>query len=439
MKKLFYYFMMLTLTAFVSCGDDKENDAPMVKTGNIHGLVTDYSNANAPIAGATVTINMKGLAKTTGSDGRFEFTNIEPGTYTLQVMANNYETTTKQVTVYADQNAICDFQLTKSSANIDITPVNLSYGKDVSELSFTIRNNSTNQLAYSISNVPSYLTLSSTSGVIAAKGSQAIVATVTNRSSITETVNNQMIVSIGGESFVINVSVEGTSGSGGGSGEGGGESGGDGGDVTRGLLAYFTFDDETVTNLKDATNNGSLRGDNITYIADTPNGKGKALSLGNKEYVKLPKNVLDGASAFSISMWVKDFGVGPLFVSTFSDDTWNGSPRIFIDDSNYFVADGTEEIYDTAIRFGLKATDYQSSGWHMITATFANSKIYLYIDGSLADSTSHDPKTKGWGNLTCIGGVAKNIWNNPMKVDNVRIYSVALTDKEVTSLYKYEK
>lgn len=438
MKKLFYFLMMTSLLAFVSCEKNKkEVDVPTVKLGSISGLVTDYANANAPIAGATVTLNTKGLTKTTGSDGRFEFVNIEPGSYTLQVMANNYQATTKQVTVRADQNVNCDFQLDKSSANIDINPMNLSYGKGVSEMSFTIKNNSSNQLTYSISNIPSYLTLTSKSGLIAAKGSQAIVATVTNRSSITESVNSQMLVSIGGESFVINIFVEGTGGSGGGDNPGQGTGGSD--DVTRGLLAYFTFDNESATNLKDNTNNGSLRGDNISYITDTPNGKGKALSLGNKEYVKLPKNILDGASAFSISMWVKDFGVGPLFVSTFSDDTWNGSPRLFIDESNYFVADGTEEIYDTAVRFGLKATNYQSSGWHMITATFANSKIYLYIDGSLVDSISHDPQTKGRGTITSIGGVANNIWNNSMKIDNVRIYSVSLTDKEVTSLYKYEK
>lgn len=210
-------------------------------------------------------------------------------------------------------------------------------------------------------------------------------------------------------------------------------------DVTRGLLGYFTFDDGTTSNVKDATNNGKLKGENSTYITDTPNGKGKALALANKEYVLIPQNVLEGASAFSISMWVKDFGSGPLFVSTFSDDTFNGSPRLFIDESNYFVADGTEEIFDTAIPFKVEATNYQSSGWHMVTVVFTNKSNILYIDGSLAGSVTYSEKTKGHGKVTTIGGVAKNLWNNPMKVDNVRIYGVALTDKEIASLYMYEK
>lgn len=209
--------------------------------------------------------------------------------------------------------------------------------------------------------------------------------------------------------------------------------------VTRGLLGYFTFDDGTTANVIDATNNGTLYGETSSYITDTPNDKGRALSLANKEYVNIPKNVLEGTSEFTISMWVKDFGTGPLFVSTFTDDTFNGSPRLFVDDDNYFRADGTEEIFDTSLKFGLKATNYQSSGWHMVTATYANSKINLYINGSLSGTVSHTNKTKGHGTKTCIGGVANGLWNNPMKVDNVRIYGAALTETEVASLYLYEK
>ena len=426
--------------ALISCGDDKDDkkgNQPTVTTGNIHGLVTDYANANTPIAGATVTLNLKGLSKTTGSDGRFEFTNIEPGTYTIQVMAYNYQTTTKQVTVYANQYANCDFQLSESA--VSINPMTLSFGKEVSTMSFTIKNNTTNQQSYKITNIPSYLTLSPKEGYIAAKGNELIVVNVNNRP--TKNQNTQIKVTVGNESVPINVFVQGTddtnnNGSGGGSNEGSGSA--STGDVTRGLLGYFTFDDGTAKNTKDASNNGTLYGTKSSYITDTPNGKGKALSLANKEYINIPSNAVEGNTAFSISMWVKDFGIGALFVSTFLDDTFNGSPRLFIDGNNYFCADGTEEIYDTHMRFGLAANAYQSGRWHMVAATFANKTICLYVDGSLVGKATHDSRTKGHGNKTCIGGMANGIMNNPMKVDNVRIYGVALTDAEVQSLYNYE-
>lgn len=446
MKKILCLSMMLCVIALISCGDDEaDSSSSATRTGSILGLVTDYVNSNAPIAGASVTLNQKGITKTTGVDGRFEFTNIEPGTYTIQVMANNYQATTKQVTVYARQNVNCDFQLSKSSASIDFSTMNLSFGKDVSQMSFTIRNNSTNQLGYSISSVPDYIKLSSSSGLIAAKGNQAIMVTINNRSSIISSRNAQMIVTVGDESFVINIFIEGTNDAGGGSNGGntdnpggGGNSGGN--DVTRGLQALFTFDDGTAKNSRDASNSGTVYpGSNYSYITDTPSGKGKALSLGNQEYLRIPKNVVEGSSAFSVSLWVKDFGAGPLFISTFGDDTFTGSPRLFIDESNFFCVDGTAEIYDTVERIGLSATPYQSNNWHMITATFANRIIYLYIDGVLVGNATSDANVKGHGSLTAVGGKANGIWSSSMKVDNVRVYSVALTDAEVTSLYNYER
>lgn len=230
---------------------------------------------------------------------------------------------------------------------------------------------------------------------------------------------------------------------GGGSGGSGGSGSGSGGEVSnnynRGLIDYFTFDDGNCNNSKNPSNNGVIYGSNYSFIRDTPNSKGIALYLPEKVYMRIPKNSVDGYSTFSISMWVKDFGGGALFVSTFTDDTYTGSPRLFVDNSNKFVADGTEEIYATAMSIGLKADQYQSNTWHMLTATFANKKITLYIDGSWVGDATHDAKTKARGTFTAVGYIANGIWNSSMKVDNVRVYGVALTDTEVQSLYNYER
>ena len=223
----------------------------------------------------------------------------------------------------------------------------------------------------------------------------------------------------------------------------GGGSGGSGGEVSnnynRGLLSYFTFDDGTETDSKDPSNKGVIRGDNSRFITDTPNGKGLALYLAANEFFRISKNVVEGYSTFSISLWVKDFSQGALFVSTFADDTFTGSPRLFVDSSNNFVADGTEEIFDTAVKLGPTATRYQSNTWHMLTATFANNKITFYIDGSWAGNATHSSKTKAHGTLTAVGGIANGIWSSSMKVDNIRVHGVALTETEVQALYNYER
>lgn len=203
MKRLLYSLIgIIGIFLLSNCAKDQEN-----LSGTISGLVTDYTNANTPIAGATVTLNTKGLTKTTGSDGRFEFVSLEPGTYTIQVEANNYQATTKQVTVYAGQTANCDFQLSKGAVNVDLSPITLNFGNTTEQLSFTITNNSTGKLNYTISNIPDFVQVSPTTGSVAARGIQAVTVSVVNRTNITTARNGQMTVNIGNDSYTISVNV----------------------------------------------------------------------------------------------------------------------------------------------------------------------------------------------------------------------------------------
>ena len=204
MKKYYIFLIsILALLLYESCAKDEE-----VMTGTINGFVSDYTNANSPIAGATVTLNPKGLTKTTGSDGRFEFTGLEPNTYSLSVSANDYQPTSKQITVYAGQTANCDFQLSIGSVVVDINPTMLSFGKDTEQLSFSISNKSTRTLTYTISNIPDFVKISPTTGNVVASGNQTITVSVLNRTSITASRNGQFTVNIGNDSYNISVNVE---------------------------------------------------------------------------------------------------------------------------------------------------------------------------------------------------------------------------------------
>ena len=205
MKKFLSKMFVCCCVCLMIVGCSKEENE---STGSIYGFVSDYSNANAPIAGATVTLNSKGQTKTTGSDGRFEFSNLEPGTYSISVSANGYQTTSKQVSVRAGQSANCDFQLEIGRAEVDINPVSLIFGKDVEETSFSIINKSNRQLNYTISNYPNYIKVTPASGTIAAKGEQAIRISVVNRKTISETKNGQITVNIGNDSYNISFNIE---------------------------------------------------------------------------------------------------------------------------------------------------------------------------------------------------------------------------------------
>lgn len=524
MRKFLSKMFVCCCVCLMIVGCSKEGDE---STGSIYGFVSDYGNANAPIAGATVTLNSKGQTKTTGSDGRFEFSNLEPGAYSLSVSANGYQTTSKQVSVRAGQSANCDFQLEVGRAEVDINPVSIVFGKDVEETSFSINNKSNRQLNYTISNYPNYINVTPASGTIAAKGEQAIRISVVNRKTISETKNGQITVNIGNDSYNISFNIEPYQGemvsvdvnpqtlnfdkdtekltftmtsnnsfdqnyqitsnldiltvepsSGTLTAKGQStisvsvndrknvsnarngqltidlngstfvvsvnvakyEEGGDPDDkpddtpsgeisTIRGLLLYYTFDNDNADNAYRDNDHGFIV-ENASFITDTPNGKGKAISLERENYIRIPSNVVAEKTAITISMWVKDFGTGYLF-KTGSTPGWPGAPTLFINDDN------TMEIYYNrwnSYTTGFSFQRYQSSGWHMLTFVYdsSNETCTILIDGRKVDTGSISFGLQTDGENMQIGGT------DPMKVDNVRIHSVALEDKEIAEIYAAE-
>lgn len=690
-------------------------------TGNVMGTISDYANANAPIAGATVTLSSMGQSKTTGSDGRYEFTDLTPGTYTITVSANEYEGSQKDVTIEAGKNVTCDFQLQKGAANVEVTPQNLTFASDVEQLSFTIKNGSSNTQQYTVSNIPEFVTVSSSTGMISSKGSEAITVTVLNRKQIKEKKNAQIKVTVGDNAFVVNISVEpyqeesvsidispsslnfdkttsqltfiitsknnrsldytitsdlsilnisptnGTikekgkstitvsipdrqkidvdrvgkltidiegntfvvpvnvakyetnisvspdnlsfdsntdkqtfsisngensaidytisnnrediltispvSGSVNGKGKvditvsvkdrkgitsdqhgqisvniGGKtfyvyvsvskfnvnasidpqtltfdkntekltftisnnnnvawdysvssnlnilslspssgtisakgsatvtvivnnrssiteekngvltiylnganygqvsvkvdkyDSGSTpSGDVTRGLQAYYSFDDGTANDSRNGYN-GIYNGG--TLITDTPNGKGKAIFLKKGENVSIPYAPLDGKKNHTVSLWVKDFGTGCLFICY---DNYLFAPSLIVTEEMKLRAYTGSSSYDHYKTFSTNLSNYQSDKWTMITVVTttegSNSQgtCKLYVNGQRIDTgTSYTNRNSGAISMS-IGGNFGNYVSDPMKLDNVRLYSVALTDDEVSSIYNSEK
>lgn len=208
-------------------------------------------------------------------------------------------------------------------------------------------------------------------------------------------------------------------------------------DVTRGLIAYYNFDDCSANNSAGMQNNGVINGKH-RFIDDTPNGTGKALYLDQEAFVNVARNPLNGKESYTISMWVKDFGAGYLF-TTLGDENLNSnkSASVFVNTDGKLVYSGT--WYLDSFNYGIR--QIQSSGWHMITIVYQEELIDLFVDGSLTDSQQR--RYKNGGHKMQIGGrgegYSQSSWADPFKVDNVRIYGVALTEAEVGQLYNYER
>lgn len=450
----------MSLLLLYSCSEDET-----ILTANISGYVTDYINANSPIAGATVTISTKGISKTTGSDGRYEFTDIEPGTYTLQVAANGYQTTTKQATLYAGENVNLDFQLSPAGQNVEIAPQMLSFGPQTNKLTFSIKNKGNYPLPYSITNYPNYVSVSPSSGSVSAKGIQSISVNI-NRDLLSSDATCQLLVNIGNDSYPVNVSVNsqeisqkiavtptildfgtdykelqftiknvGTAGDlswnisqpsesciqvspitgttavgkstqvtvkidrnkmqsnlqsfininvAGGSvsvqvigslkgGDEGNDSGNNDIAVKSNLLAYYTFDNENMFDSHENEMHGQLY-NNPSFTDDTPNGRGKAIFLNStkEQYTNIPYKPFYGRTAYSVNLWIKDFGSGTIFSSTNSSSSMTGPSLFALEDGTFKFRVG---YYDShSINFSYKYKAIQDGNWHMLTLVLKSNK-----------------------------------------------------------------
>lgn len=201
-KTVWGFFCCLALALLVACTEEQ-----VETTGSIYGIVNDATNGE-PVPMAHVSLNPGGKATNTGSDGRYEFLNMEPGQYTIQISKSGYVTNTKQITVVAGQQASGDMLLTseQQEADIRIDPTSLNFGTTQDELVVTLTNqgNAATDWALELGENP-WLSASLLSGNIAAGKTQSIIFSV-GRDKLSETKNVKISLSAFGNSYTISVS-----------------------------------------------------------------------------------------------------------------------------------------------------------------------------------------------------------------------------------------
>lgn len=192
----------LALTFLVACTEE-----PVETTGSIYGIVND-ANDGEPVSMAHVSLNPGGKATNTGSDGRYEFLNMEPGQYTIQITKAGYTTNTKQITVVAGKEASGDMLLTpeQQEADIRIDPTSMNFGTTQDELVVTLTNqgNAATDWSLELGENP-WLSASLLSGNIEAGKTQSIIFSV-DRDKLSETKNVKISLSAFGNSYTLSVS-----------------------------------------------------------------------------------------------------------------------------------------------------------------------------------------------------------------------------------------
>jgi hypothetical protein len=87
--------------AFATSAPANTSDNEIEARTMITGTVTD-ATTEAPVPFAEILLNETGISTTSNENGRFNYSGLEPGSYTLTFSAEGYETSEHSVEVTED-------------------------------------------------------------------------------------------------------------------------------------------------------------------------------------------------------------------------------------------------------------------------------------------------------------------------------------------------
>ncbi|MCL2073861.1 MAG: carboxypeptidase-like regulatory domain-containing protein [Marinilabiliaceae bacterium] len=108
MKKI--AFLICCALTFVNCSKKDFNN----QYATIYGVVSD-NNTGELISVASVVLSPGGKTKTTGTDGRYEFNDLDPAQYTVTVQKSGYQTNRKTVTAVIGERTEVNIPITKNN------------------------------------------------------------------------------------------------------------------------------------------------------------------------------------------------------------------------------------------------------------------------------------------------------------------------------------
>ncbi|MBR3859235.1 MAG: carboxypeptidase regulatory-like domain-containing protein [Bacteroidaceae bacterium] len=445
MKKLFYTLPLFIVLLMTAC----EEELPETM-GGIYGIVSN-SETGEPVRGASVVLSPGNQTTVTGHDGHFEFSNLAAGQYKLQASASGYNTNSRQITVVAGENASGDMPLSPIAElmNVRLSNNHFDFGSSHSELALTIQNTgNSGAVDWIITGVDAaWLTVSPTNGSIA-MGKTADVKLVVDRNKLTtDEASTTFMVNAAGGSQSVRVNVSKKTADGGDTDND--NSSGDGGnssiqDVTGGLYAYYTFENNTNNVAEGGYNAAAIN--NPTYVESMNGTKAIKFSSSNNSSITIPEAMIDGCT-FTVSFWAKGLSDGHIFSVPSSGSYDTSFDLVMLNGSLAYTVRGAN--IDYAPKF--THSTFNASEWSMITLTSEKNGISaiakLYVNGvymsSLKDIMLDYSLNQGLS--FTLGG--KLVWNGGtrtinavnMTVDNLRIYNGrALSIAEVMQVYNYE-
>ena len=182
MKKSLYLFfgILLICGIYQAC-------APEELPGSIYGTVVDKATGE-PIKSAGVELSPSGLKTVTGSEGQFEFTELDPGKYTLLITKTGYiDGVSSTLEVKPGQQAKGDVQIEKLPPALKVVDDNrqeistLDFGSAIDDLSrsFSLFNDGPEKIEWLLTaNAQWIKSVSKTEGTLSAGATQPLLITI---------------------------------------------------------------------------------------------------------------------------------------------------------------------------------------------------------------------------------------------------------------------
>lgn len=216
----------------------------------------------------------------------------------------------------------------------------------------------------------------------------------------------------------------------------------------QGLVAHYLMDG----NAKDVSgynNHGTIFGLNPSFDR-FGNENHSYYFNGQNDYISVPNSSsLNPTDAITVSAWYKTTpfvgsGADPIVNKAFSSHTepfyqyhlgvcgnqyWNAQSRFV-----FYLS-----INDQLDGVNTEENLYSLNTWYHIVGTYDGTTIKIYVNGVLRTSKVHPGKMKDYGSDIYIGR-HKNVNNGtiyhlPGTIDDVRIYSRALSKDEIVNLF----
>ena len=183
----------------MSCTD------PVIDTfGNISGTVQDAKTVT-PLPGVKVALTPTGYSQLTGTDGAFQFDNLDVQEYTLTFSKDGYQAHQQKVSVKPGLSSSVQVSLTPMSGSLEVTPSSLSFGTTATSQQLQLRNKAASPVIFTAETSSSWITVSSASGTV--KQSDYITVLVSRNALSPGDYSGEVIFRYSGETLSIPVTM----------------------------------------------------------------------------------------------------------------------------------------------------------------------------------------------------------------------------------------